>query len=158
MFAMRGLLFLCIGGFAAIGVRLSGTQVNDKSRSVLPVVPQVAKEVQPLITEHLATAEKITLEALKKGETMPALGKFKVREKAFTDPWGALGDLEGWALGLLANTGFEHGMPDLLHRLGRWHHDKAEHIQIFFRPISYESFDDLVTKRIIPIFDAAKQA
>ncbi|MBI3410025.1 MAG: hypothetical protein HY040_16920 [Planctomycetes bacterium] len=155
---MRYLLIVCVAGFAAIGVRSSTSQTSDKPARPSPVVPIVAKDVQPLITEHLAEAEKATLEALKKGETMPALGKFKLREKAFTDPWGALGEVENWALSLLEPGRPEHPLPDVIHDLGRWHHDNAERIQFVDRLRFYKSFDDVVMIRILPMLEAAKKS
>lgn len=116
-------------------------------------MPLAAKEVQPLITEHLAGAQQAMLEALKKGEQIPALSKLKLREKAFTDPWAALRELEEdihsavskpslgsliWRLGGFLSRGFSGGQEKINRSLNTW--------------------DDFVDTVLLKRFDEARHA
>jgi hypothetical protein len=68
-----------------------------------PLVPKVREVVQPEIERHLADAEKATQAELAKADSIRALFKPALRQRAVKDHWGALTELEKRGLDLAAS-------------------------------------------------------
>lgn len=63
-----------------------------------PMVPSVQREVQALIEQHLAPAQKVVMAELAKGDAIRTSHQLPVRMKANSDPWGAMAELERYGL------------------------------------------------------------
>src|SRR5215203_2610315 len=85
-----------------------------------PLVPKVRDAVQPEIDRHLADAQKATFQELATADKVKALFKPALRQRAVTDPWAALADLEARGLKLAAATGGLKELPELVERAGRF--------------------------------------
>src|SRR5687768_1992549 len=70
-----------------------------------PLVPKVRAAVQPEIDRHLVDAQKDTLRELGSADRIKAHFKSALRQRAVTDPWAALADLEGRGLDLAGAAG-----------------------------------------------------
>jgi hypothetical protein len=86
-----------------------------------PLVPRVRDAVQPEIDRHLADAQKETLRELARADEIRALFKPALRQRAVTDPWAALADLEGRGLDLAQTAaGGLRELPSVVERTGRF--------------------------------------
>lgn len=85
-----------------------------------PLVPKVRDAVQPEIDRHLADAREATLQELATADQVQALFKPALRQRAVTDPWVALVDLEARGLKLAEATGGLRDLPELVDRAGRF--------------------------------------
>jgi hypothetical protein len=65
-----------------------------------PVVESVRKEVEPILAVHPKDLRDTMARELELGARVPAMFKTPARVKAFTDPWGALTDVEAHGLKL----------------------------------------------------------
>jgi hypothetical protein len=85
------------------------------------VVPKVRAAVQPEIDTHLGDAQKAAFAELAKADSINALFKSALRQKAVADPWGALADLErrGLDLATAAGGGLKN-LPEIVARANRF--------------------------------------
>src|SRR5262249_33889608 len=73
---------------------ISLTAAPAMSAEPEPLLPKVRAAVQPEIDQHRAEHQAATMQELAKADSVPALFKPPLRQKAVTDPWGALTELE----------------------------------------------------------------
>jgi hypothetical protein len=119
-----------------------------------PVVPKVRAAVQPEIDQHLGDAQKATFLDLAKADSVKALFKPALRQKAVTDPWGALTGLEGRGLDLAAAAGGGlKGLPEVVARAGRFL-DRPEVKPTAVTAAKRVTLDDHINY-ITAVFDAA---
>ena len=85
-----------------------------------PLVPKVRDGVQPEIDRHLADAQKATFQELVTADKVKTLFKPALRQRAVTDPWAALVDLEARGLRLAEAAGGLKDLPELVDRAGRF--------------------------------------
>src|SRR5262249_37601667 len=121
-----------------------------------PVVPEVKKEIQPLVDKHLAEAQKKVLQELALGHKYAAYARTPVRVKAIDDPWGALTDLEASGLRIAeeAKKGLP-GLPSLLDALSA-SIGKPAGVAVEVAKPKFKSLDDHIAY-IVAILDKAKE-
>ena len=85
-----------------------------------PLVPRIRDAVQPEIDRHLGDARKVTFQELATADQIKALFKPTLRQRAVTDPWAALVDLEGRGLQMAEAAGGLKDLPELVDRAGRF--------------------------------------
>lgn len=119
-----------------------------------PLVPKVRAAVQPDVDQHRPDAQKATLEMLAAADSIPALFKPPLRQRAVKDPWGALTELEqrGLDLAAVARGGLKN-LPALVNALGHFL-DKPAAKPVAVERGKLETLDDYV-RHIVAVLDAA---